>query len=63
MKTIWKITRSQVMEGLGYSYWLKDAVEASASRDIVDALRDAEILTAILTRELEALKAAEAQGY
>lgn len=34
------------------SYWLKDALKASASRDILDACWDAERLAAILRAEL-----------
>jgi hypothetical protein len=35
------------------SFWLKDAIRDSARRDVVDAYRDAEVLTAVLLRRVD----------
>ena len=34
------------------SYWLQNAIKTAGNRDILDALRDAETLVAVLTTNL-----------
>ena len=50
------MTRMQLINSPSTSFWLRDALLSSAKRDIVDALRDAETLTAVLQAELNAIQ-------
>jgi hypothetical protein len=44
--------RARILASPAASYWLKDAVRAAERRDIVDALRDAEQLAALIKARL-----------
>lgn len=55
-----KITRENVdavvikiMQSPSASYWLQNALKTSMSRDVVDALNDAEVLVSILKATYE----------
>jgi hypothetical protein len=52
-------TRNEVMTSRSASYWLKNALHDAQGRDLLDALRDAEILAAILRREFDAAVASD----
>lgn len=41
-------TESEILHDPAASHWLKDQIKETAERDVVDALRDAEILVAVL---------------
>lgn len=43
-----EIAIDRIREGIGASYWLKNALKTSLSRDCVDALHDAQTLVMIL---------------
>lgn len=47
-------TRAQVMRDPAASDWLKAALVDSRRRDVLDALRDAEVLAAVLRGEFDA---------
>src|SRR5262245_6158043 len=44
----------EVLKDPSASHWLKDALQSAIQRDCLDALRDAEVLTAILRARLPA---------
>jgi hypothetical protein len=54
--------RERLMNSDCTSFWLKDALKASLNRDILDAIRDAEILADLLTREFNALYGGPTNG-
>ena len=43
-------TYQEVLDGLEYSYWLKDAVKSIKDIDILDALADAKMLVALIEK-------------
>jgi len=47
------INENDVVNNLCTSHWLKNQIAETKSRDIVDALNDIEILTAILNQRLD----------
>ncbi len=47
----------QILADPAASFWLKEALKKALSRDPVDALNDAEILTAVLQARLNQLMA------
>ena len=49
--------RNRILTDPTTSYWLRDALNASAARDILDALADAEALVEALAAEYAALSA------
>lgn len=48
---------AEVLNSPSTSFWLRDALKASLSRDPVDAIKDAEYLTILLQRRHQALAA------
>lgn len=42
------VDEQAILNSQSASFWLKDAIRSTRQRDIVDALKDAEILLAIL---------------
>jgi len=47
----------EVLRNPATSYWLRDAIQSALKRDAVDALADAELLTALLAQRLAELQA------
>jgi len=47
----------EVLADPATSYWLRDALKSAFQRDPVDALADAELLTALLSQRLAVLQA------
>jgi len=52
--------RERILTDPTTSYWLRDALDASRARDILDALADAEMLVETLAAEYVALYARRA---
>lgn len=50
-------TLNEITDDHATSYWLFDAVRDSLDRDPIDALHDAEVLTMILAKRVNALTA------
>lgn len=50
MEKLYTDDERQVLESFSASFWLKDAIKTATNRDILDALRDAETLVALLKK-------------
>ena len=48
-------TLEQIMADPATSFWLKEALQKAITRDLVDALNDAEVLLAVLQGRLDSL--------
>lgn len=48
-------TPDQILNDPASSFWLKEALQKALTRDPVDVLNDAEILTSVLQYRLESL--------
>lgn len=48
METLYTNNERRILESFSASFWLKDAIKTATNRDILDALRDAETLVALL---------------
>lgn len=49
-----KTLRKSILSDFAASFWLKDAIRAMDKRDILDAIADAEALTAVLKEKYAA---------
>ena len=49
-------TATELHADIATSFWLREALEESRRRDPADALRDAELLVAVLAERLNALE-------
>jgi len=47
------INITELMNDPSTSYWLKDSIKSALTRDIVDALTDAEMLVSILQQKCQ----------
>ena len=50
---------AEVLASYSASAWLKDAINSAYNRDCVDALRDAEVLVAMLAKRVKTWKEVE----